>query len=380
MPRFKKRTDKRYQAKVKIGDDSEGKPVYKYVYAKSETELETAKGNAKLLAGAGNFADATVGEWLDEWLQVRKRDVTAKRITDRTYETYEDVVTVHLKPKLGGIKLQKLQPSHIRSMMAEKMQLSGSRQKYIYTVLNMALTMAANDRTILWNPCSPVKKPAESTRDYIVITQKQHDQLIAEAKKRGLHTMLMVAWDTGMRLGELMGLTWQCVDTKRLTLSVEQSVKRSRAQGIYLSPDLKSKYAYRVLPITKETALALAEHRKQQNEHRLLYGLRYQSQYDLVFPLLDGSPQAVANITGKFRDMLSDMKITGLRWHDLRHTYASTLAELDIHPKKMQILLGHSSAAFTMDRYTHKTDEMLDGVREKLENRNKPKKSLVVKK
>ena len=81
--------------------------------------------------------------------------------------------------------------------------------------------------------------------------------------------MMMVAWDTGMRLGELMGLTWQCVDTKRLTLSVERSVKRSRAQGVYLSPDLKSKYAYRVLPITKETALALTEHRKQQKSAQL---------------------------------------------------------------------------------------------------------------
>lgn len=380
MPRLKKRADKRYQAKIKTGYDLDGKPVYKFVYAKSESELDTVKENAKLLAGAGDFSDATVGAWLDEWLRVRKTDVDAGNITDRTFETYEDVVNLHLKPRLGMIKLQKLQPSNIRNLMASKTGLSGSRQKYIYTVLNMALTAAANDRTILWNPCSPIKKPAESTRDYVVITQKQHDQLIAEAKKRDLHTLMMVAWDTGIRLGELMGLSWRCVDTKRLTIKIEQSVKRSRAQGVYLSPDLKSKYAYRDLPITKETALALTEHHKRQNEHRLQLGFKYQSQHDLVFPLADGSPQAVANITGRFRDMLADMKIEGLRWHDIRHTYASTLAEMDVHPKKMQILLGHSSSAFTMDRYTHKTDDMLDGIREKLEARNKPKKKQVVKK
>lgn len=177
-----------------------------------------------------------------------------------------------------------------------------------------------------------------------------------------------------------MGLSWRCVSTKRLTITIEQSVKRSRAQGVYLSSDLKSKYAYRVLPITKETARALIEHHKHQNEHRLKFGLKYQSHYDLVFPLADGSPQAVANITGRFRDMLADMKIKGLRWHDIRHTYASTLAAMDVHPKKMQILLGHSTSAFTMDRYTHKTEDMLDGIREKLEGRNKPPKKQVVKK
>ena len=177
-----------------------------------------------------------------------------------------------------------------------------------------------------------------------------------------------------------MGLTWHCINTKKLTITGEQSVKRSRAKGVHLSPQLKSKYAYRILPITQTTALALVEHHKRQNEHRLSLGLKYHAEYDLVFPVTDGSPQAVANITGRFRDLLSDMKITGLRWHDLRHTYASTLAEMDVHPKKMQLLLGHATSAFTMDRYTHKTEAMLDGIREKLEDRNKPKKKQVVKK
>ena len=373
MPRLKKRADGRYQGKVKTGYNEDGTPDFKFVYGKTEAELESEKEKTKQIAGIGDFSNATVGEWLDEWLRIRKLDVDAETLTDRTYETYEDVVNNHLKPRLAAIKLQKLQPTNIRSLLGSKMDLSGSRQKYIYTVLNMALKTATNDRIILWNPCSAVKKPTESTRDYIVITEKQYNLLISEAKQRNLHTLMMIAWDTGIRLGELMGLTWHCVNLNKLTISIEQSVKRSRAKGVYLSSQLKSKYAYRVLPITKATALALVEHRKKQNEHRLTMGIDYQSQYDLVFPLIDGSPQAVANITGRFRDMLAEMKITGLRWHDLRHTYASTLAEMDVHPKKMQILLGHATSAFTMDRYTHKTDSMLDGIREKLEHRGSQK-------
>ena len=69
-----------------------------------------------------------------------------------------------------------------------------------------------------------------------------------------------------------------------------------------------------------------------------------------------------------------------LHFHDLRHTYASTLEELDVSAKKIQLLMGHASATFTMDTYIHKTETMMDGIKEKLENRNKPKKKLVVKK
>ena len=77
---------------------------------------------------------------------------------------------------------------------------------------------------------------------------------------------------------------------------------------------------------------------------------------------------------------LAKAGIEDFRFHDLRHTYASTLEELDVSAKKIQLLMGHASATFTMDTYIHKTETMMDGIKEKLENRNKPKKRLVVKK
>ena len=125
-----------------------------------------------------------------------------------------------------------------------------------------------------------------------------------------------------------MGLTWSAIDFKKSTITVRQTVRRTKTKGVHLSTTLKSDNAYRELPLTLAAATALKAHKKRQAEHRLSCGLKYHSEFDLVFPQLDGSPQDPAN----------------------------------------------ASATFTMDTYIHKTETMMDGVKEKLEARNQQKK------
>ena len=119
MPRLKKRADGRYQANVVMGYDADGKTIIKRVYGNTEAELNAAKDNAKKLAGLGDFSTATVGEWLDEWLRIRQMDVDEETLSERTYDTYDDVIRLHLKPKLGAIGIQSLQPD----VSAKKIQL-----------------------------------------------------------------------------------------------------------------------------------------------------------------------------------------------------------------------------------------------------------------
>ena len=133
MPRLKKRDDNRYQAKVRTGFDADGKTVYKIVYGNTEAELAANVDKAKLLAGLGDFSTATVSEWLVEWLRIRQTDVDAGTLGERTYETYADVVRLHLQPKLGPLKMQNLQPTNIRSLLKSRLDsgLSGRRVQYI---------------------------------------------------------------------------------------------------------------------------------------------------------------------------------------------------------------------------------------------------------
>ena len=376
MPRLKKRIDGRYQANVVMGYDADGKTLLKRVYGNTEAELTAAKENAKKLAGLGDFSTATVGEWLDEWLRIRQMDVDEETLSERTYDTYSDVIRLHLKPKLGPIRLVSLQPSNIRSIIKAKLKagLSGRRVQYIYTVLNMALTQAENDRMIFWNPCKAVKKPTAERRQYVVISKEQYDKIIKAVENSSLQPLTALAWDSGMRLGELMGLTWSAIDFNSFTITVKQTVRRTKTKGVHLSSTLKSDNANRVLPLTVAAAAALKAHKKRQAEHRLSIGLKYHGEFDLVFPQLDGSPQDPANASRDWGDIKRKLGLPAkLHFHDLRHTYASTLEEMDVSAKKIQLLMGHASATFTMDTYIHKTETMMDGIKEKLENRNNRK-------
>ena len=372
MPRLKKRIDGRYQANVVMGYDADGKTLLKRVYGNTEAELTAAKENAKKLAGLGDFSTATVGEWLDEWLRIRQMDVDEETLSERTYDTYSDVIRLHLKPKLGPIRLVSLQPSNIRSIIKAKLKagLSGRRVQYIYTVLNMALTQAENDRMIFWNPCKAVKKPTAERRQYVVISKEQYDKIIKAVENSSLQPLTALAWDSGMRLGELMGLTWSAIDFNSFTITVKQTVRRTKTKGVHLSSTLKSDNANRVLPLTVAAATALKAHKKRQAVHRLSIGLKYHGEFDLVFPQLDGSPQDPANASRDWGNIKRDLGLPAkLHFHDLRHTYASTLEEMDVSAKKIQLLMGHASATFTMDTYIHKTETMMDGIKEKLETR-----------
>lgn len=172
-----------------------------------------------------------------------------------------------------------------------------------------------------------------------------------------------------------MCLTWSAIDFKKSTVTVRQTVRRTKTKGVHLSNTLKSDNPNRELPLTNGAALALKAHKKRQAEHRLPCGLKYHAEFDLVFPQLDGSPQDPANASRDWGNIKRELGLPAkLHFHDLRHTYASTLEEMDVSAKKIQLLMGHASATFTMDTYVHKTETMLDGIKEKLENRNNTKK------
>ncbi len=148
--------------------------------------------------------------------------------------------------------------------------------------------------------------------------------------------------------------------------------------GVHISAELKSGNSYRTIPVTDSVIAELLEHKKRQNSHINTFGLMYKSQYDLVFPHENGNPKDPGDISHYFKDLVRRLKLPEqLHFHDIRHTYASTLAELDIHPKKMQLFLGHADAAFTMNVYTHKTEEMFKGIKEKLEKKRRGSQKVV---
>ncbi|MDF2873368.1 MAG: Phage integrase [Sporomusa sp.] len=374
MARQKKRADGRYQAKVHTGYDENGEATYKFVYAKSTAELETKKDEVRKLKGIIDYQDLTVSEWLDEWIEILESE---DELRESSIQEYETLSRLHIKPILGQIKLHDLTPQNIRKMLKTKKDagLSQRRVQYIYVTLNAAIKQAIMDGKLIANPCTAVKKPTLEQSDRPVISDKDFKRLTVETKKSASHALFELAWDTGMRLGELLGLPWQNINFKTRVITVSQQVKRTKKLGTHITKQLKSTKAYRDIPVTKEIIAILKEHRRQQEAHKKNFGIHYQSKYDLVFPKLDGSPKEPSDISNYFKDVIRRLGLPEtLHFHDIRHTHATTLAELGIHPKAMQVRLGHATSAFTMDRYTHNTAKMQQGIAAKLSKRRTEKK------
>ena len=378
---MKKRKDGRYQAKVKVGYKDDGSPDYKFVYAKTKNELELKK---QVIANLDNNSDYVLADWVTEWLRIKLDE----KVAPRTYESYKEICDLHIVPTLGHIKARNIQPSDIRELLREKREagFSDRRVQYIYVVVNMALNQALADRIIAHNPCSAIKKPSidtamtrqldpEEILSYNVIKDDEYKEILKATPRSMLRVIYMVAWETGLRCGEILGLPWRNIDFKNNKITVSQKVSVTQESGIHITEKLKSYYSYRTLEVTPTLMSVLKEHRQKQEERSQSFGIGYNHQHDLVFPQQDGSPKSPADISQKFKGLVKKLKLySGLKFHDFRHTHATHLAEAGLHPKAIQIRLGHATPEFTMKTYVHKTDKMQDGVVEKLEQRKQAKK------
>ena len=163
----------------------------------------------------------------------------------------------------------------------------------------------------------------------------------------------------GLREGELLGLQWQDVDlargSKHSLVRVRRQLTRTKAGLCFTSPKGDKTRSVR---LTLRTVEALGEHRKRQLQERLLLGSHYRSQ-ELVFASTTGTPIDVANLTYRFfRPLLERAGLPRIRFHDLRHTFATTMLSRNVNRKVVQEMLGHANISLTMDTYSHFLPDM----------------------
>jgi len=361
----KKRADGRYQKKVCTHHDDEGNPVYKFVYAKSKEELDDKVSELKRKISRVSYIDTDtypLGDWLDEWINTIVKD----KLRQNTWESYETVIRLHLKPKLGSIPLGKLQPQAIRKVFTEKITegYSGRSVQYMHTILSAALKQAVIDDILIKNPCMAVQKPRKTKKEINPLSQEQTNTFLATAKNTVFYTILFLAWGSGLRREELLGLRWKDVDTKKGTITVNQTVIVTKDGPTISEP--KNKSSYRTIPIQKEIITSLQSHKVVINEQQLQGGLGY-TKLDLVFPRPNGLPRDPRQLSKDFKAVAKKAGLPDkFTLHDLRHTHATQLLALGIHPKIVQYRLGHSTFQQTMDTYSHVLPQMQDGIADML--------------
>lgn len=278
-------------------------------------------------SGADTFGSYLTGRWLPHM---------RSRVTPSTWRRYEELVRLHLISRCGRVRLDKLRPHHLQSAL-DGMLADGAAAASVvkvHRVASQALRHAVRWQLLAVSPAVGVSPPRPARRTLRIPDSSETKRILAAAEGP-CRIALQIAATTGMRRGEVLALRWS---------DIEVDVLRVR-QG-------KTPRARRTISLPASTVAALKRHRVEQAERRLLCGEAWQ-ETELVVDRGDGAAVHPDVMTRAFEKAAKAAELQGIRLHDLRHAFASTLLAAGVNVKVVSEALGHASTSFTMDVYAH---------------------------
>jgi integrase len=350
--------------------DAEGKrrQVYSSTPGRAGAREAAAKRDQALREIAqGLVGDArqSVGHLLERWLA----DVAAVKLRPRSLERYQGIVRRHLVPAIGNLELRALTPQHIakvyaelsaarevtidhaRSTRTEVRGMSAASLRYVHAVLHGALEQAVAWRLISTNPAVGATLPRLNVPEMRPLTPDEARLFLEATRGHRLETLFVLAIATGMRQGELLALSWRDVDWSGRRVAVRHTLVRMGAR--WWLGDPKTTKSRRSVDLTGPTLEALRAHRIRQAERLLAIGHRVTDD-DLIFTDAVGDPLWGRHVTTReLQPLLRDAGLPRVRFHDLRHTFATLQLAAGTNPKIVSEMLGHKEVNITLDRYSH---------------------------
>jgi integrase len=282
-----------------------------------------------------------VAGFLARWLEGVKMDRTPN-----THACYERAIRLHVNPRIGGIRLQQLEPMNVQALYATmaKEGASARLRQLVHAVLHKALKMAVNWRLIRFNATDAVDRPTVGKKAMNAPTPEQMHAIMNAAASHRLYALFVLAVSTGMRQGELFGLAWDDFDLDAGTVFVQRSLEE--IQGKFRLKEPKSAAGRRRIELPAVAVQAMREHRKRMLAEGHIGGP--------VFCDCDGGYLRKSNfIRREFHPLLAAAGLPHFRFHDLRHGHATMMLALGANPKVVQERLGHSQITLTLDTYSH---------------------------
>jgi integrase len=337
-----RRPDGRWVAVIDLGW-RDGKRARKYLYGRTRELVARKLARALTQQQQGHeFANErlTVEQFLARWLEAKRGTVRP-----RTWARYEELVRLHVNPKLGKRRLARLRPEQLQQCYGE-LQASRSPATVlkVHRMLHSAFKLAVRWGAMPQNTTELVVAPTSQRHEFDTFTAEQARSFLQAAQGDRLEALYVLAITTGLRQGELLGLRWQDVDLERRRLQLVRQLKTRQSRRAVLLPEL--------------AATALVDHRARQAAEREQQGGCWE-EHGLVFPNLVGRPLNRNNLRQRsFFPVLSRAGLPRIRFHDLRHSCATLLLGEGVHPKIVSDLLGHSQIGITLDLYSHVTPTM----------------------
>ena len=352
------RKDGRWERRYVVGYDDKGLPVTKNVLAKTKPEcaakLAQLRETPKEPVPDHPKPGILLADWLDLWYQGYKKP----NLRPNTQMSYERRIYQHITPALGQIQLDKLTTADIQEFYADLKKngrllrtelygagLSDQTIRGIHTTLHAALDKAVEENLIFQNPSDGCQLPSARPREMKVLTPEEIQRLLIQAREDGCYELLLLELSTGLRRGEICALQWNDLNLKTGALQVERQVHRVRGELVVSPP--KTKAGRRTVLLPTPVLHVMKEYRTMAN-----------SKWMFPSPKKEDSPMDPAAVRKRLSTVLKRADCKRLRFHDLRHTFATASLEHGMDVKTLSTIIGHVSSSTMLNIYAHVTDEM----------------------
>lgn len=358
---IRQRKDGTWEGRYTLGrDPGTGKQIQKSVYGKTQKEVRQRLQQITTAIDDGIYtapSKLTVEQWLNTWL-----NDYCVGVKPRTLDKYRSTVRVRLVPHIGRIKLTDLSTHHIQHMYNGFLrgddgftQLSTKSIRDTHGTLHRALQQAVELDYIKINPSDRCKLPRIEKTDIKPMESQQICAFLRAIKGSRYERLFTVDLFTGLRMGEILALSWDCIDFDRGMIRIYRQLHQVKGQ--YIFGTLKNDKP-RALAVAPSVLEVLKEQRAQQRLWKLAAGPVWENGEDLVFTDESGRHLSPNSIRAALHRITEPLGIEGFRFHDLRHSYAVASLQAGDDLKTLQSNLGHHTAAFTMEVYGHCTEEM----------------------
>ena len=350
----RKREDGRWEGRIVIGHKENGAPIFHYLSARTQKELlEKLHRCIDEYDGAELTEDCrmTLGKWLEIWLT----ECAEPSVRPSTFRGYRAYVRDKIAPYLGEKEIRKVTVDDIQNLYrklkkeggAEGGPLSGASVRRIHGVLHQALKVAADRHLIVKNPTDNVTLPKREPSPRTILNDEQLERFMEAIRQdRRWHDFFYLEITTGLRRGELCGLMWSDFDEKKGTLSIRRTLHGKEGGGYYVG-DTKTGTGRRIIKLPPSTVQLLTERKRAAI-----------SQWIFPNPIHPEDPVMPNSGYNRMKKLLAEAGLPRMRFHDLRHTFATHALTSGVDAKTLSGILGHTKTSFTLDTYTHVTGDM----------------------
>ena len=355
---IRQRGDGRWEGRVVIGYDDSGFPKTKNVLAKTKRECqEKLRQLTESMVGRNDRkvkSDMLFGDWLCYWYENHSKPM----LRASTQNNYENVIYNHVLPEIGKIPLNKLSQNDLqqfygrlkkngRKRLTEQYGagLSDRMVRMCHAVCRSALERAVRDDLLRTNPAIGCKLPPKKAKEMQVLDREELQKFLIQAQADGYYELFLLDLCTGLRRGELIALQWEDLNFETGVLTVNKQAYTVNGELQIIPP--KTKASVRKLVLPPAVLAVLREYRKKVD-----------SRWMFPSPVKADRPITPGVARRRLQTILERAECKRVRFHDLRHTFATLALENGMDVKTLSAMLGHVSAVTTLDIYTHITGDM----------------------